>query len=466
MKLENRLFQIWLSLRCPVVDDEVRDLLKNYGSPYELYAADDSEISGLPCSENLKCALRDKDLRQADRILSACQRKDIGVLFWQDKAYPVSFYAIPKPPLLLYYAGRLPDFNRRLCISVVGSRTAGDYAKEAAYQLSYEMAAAGVVVISGMALGVDAVASAGALASGGTTVAVLACGVDIAYPASHSLLREEIMASGAVISEYPPGTRVDRHHFPARNRLISGLSQGTLVVQAAQGSGALITAAHAAEQGRDIFALPGQMRDKASEGTNLLLRDGATFVQDVSDILNKYAVLFADVLDMKALQSARKKSRLDEAFCQSLQVHCKQEMGDVATPSEQPTRPTQTAQPTRSTQPAQSTRLTSPQTKPTTPVVEKKPPSPVPVARPVTSVPVARPETPPPAREGDRSQEILDTLTERQRKMFEVLPLDRALSIDQIVREGFTVPEVLANMTILASKGLVSVLPGSLYIRA
>lgn len=444
MKLEERLFQIWLSLRCRVVDATVRELLKNYGSPYELYAASDMEICGMPCSESMKEALRDKDLSEANRILDACKSNNIEVLFWQEEKYPISLGSINDPPLLLYYVGQLPDLNRKLCVSVVGSRTAGDYARRAAYQISYEMATVGTVVVSGMALGVDAIASAGALAGGGETVAVLACGVDLVYPASHRKLRDAIIKRGAVISEYPPGTLVEKHHFPARNRIISGLSQGTLIVQAAQGSGALITANDALEQGRNVFALPGQMNDKAAEGTNMLLRDGAIFVQDVMDILGKYEVLFADVLKMKALHGARKHSELDEDFCQELGVRCKQDFADESTPPRS----------------SRSSRSSS---------TRKDPPVPKVIYETKTEVQKAPVEAKPqalPYREGDNSEMILSTLTERQRQMFALLPLDRAVPVGYLVKEGFTTPEVLANMTILASKGLVSVLPGSLYIRA
>lgn len=444
MKLEKRLFQIWLSLRCSVADTTVRELLNNYGSPYELYAADDMEISGMPCNDTLKEALRDKDLSEADRILADCKAQNMGILFYQDEAYPMSLRAIKDPPLLLYYAGKLPDLNRRLCISVIGSRTAGDYAREAAYQLSYELGAVGVVVISGMALGVDALASAGALAGGGETVAVLACGADMAYPLSHRKLRKEIIKKGAVISEYPPGTKVERHYFPARNRIISGLSQGTLVVQAAQGSGALITAEYAAEQGRDIFALPGQMSDKSSVGTNLLLRDGATFVQDVTDILRRYEALFSDVLKLKVLGKAKASSRFNEAFCEELEIRCKQDMVD---PSPTPITEGKNKEPIRP-RPAES-HPPRPSSHHTERASQASPP--------VSSAP---------PRAGDSSEEILASLTERQRQMFALLPLDRAVPVGYLVKAGFTIPEVLANMTILASKGLVSVLPGSLYIRA
>ncbi len=451
MKAEKHLFEIWLSLRCPVATAPVRELLTAYGSPYELYAAGEREIAAMPCSHAVKKALLDKDLSEADRILEACRAQNISILFWQDDKYPVSLHAISDPPLLLYVAGKLPDLNRRLCISVVGSRTAEDYAREATYRLSYELSAAGAVIVSGMALGVDALASAGALAGGGETVAVLACGVDIAYPLSHRKLRRAIMEQGAVISEYPPGTPIARWRFPARNRIISGLSQGTLVVQAAQGSGALITAERAAQQGRDIFALPGKVSDKASEGTNLLLRDGATFVQDVTDILGKYETLFADVLSMSALTRAKRSSQLDEAFCARLEIHCKQEMEDAS--KDTPHR-----------------RAAAPAEKPPFPVAEKqapaheqKPPVPQPTRRAETHAPVPPPAAP---REGDSSETVLATLTERQRQMFALLPLDRAVPVGYLVKAGFTTPEVLANMTILASKGLVSILPGSLYIRA
>lgn len=447
MKLENRIFQIWLSLRCPVMNREVLELLHIYGTPYDLYATDEQDIEGMPCSEQLKKNLRAKDLQEATAILRNCEKQKINILFWQDEDYPLSLRAISKAPLLLYYIGDLPDLNRRLCIAMVGSRTAGDYAKAATYRLSYELAAAGVVMISGMALGVDAVSAAGALAAGGTTVAVLACGVDIAYPASHTTLRNEIIKHGVVMSEYPPGTRAERYHFPARNRLISGLSQGTVVVQAAQSSGALITADHALTQGRDLFALPGQMDDKYSQGTNALLHDGAVFVQDVYDILDKYQMLFSDVLDMKALHRAKAKSQLNEAFCRKLHIRCKSDAQETDSHA-QPHKALETDTPAIPTPQRKHTPQVQPQTQPQVPsATPTNPPSPV-------------------NHGGDRSAEILASLSPRQRQMFEVMPLDKAVSVGDIMKEGFTISEVLANMTVLASKGLVSILPGSLYIRA
>ncbi len=439
MKLETRLFQIWLSLRCRTVNHALQACLEAFGTPYDLYAADDAELESVVKDEKLLKALKDKDLTQADRILKDCKEKGISILFWQDEAYPLSLKSIADPPLLLYYMGAWQDINRHLCIGVVGSRTAGEYAKAMAYQLSYELAAVGGIVVSGMALGVDAVAAAGALASGGKTIAVLACGVDIAYPSGHATLKRYVEKKGVVISEYPPGTRAQKYYFPARNRIISGLSQGVLVVQAAKGSGALITADYAIRQGRDVFALPGQVGDKDFEGANQLLRDGAVFVQDVTDILKRYELLFADVLQMSKLKIAKATSAVDEAFCRSLEVQCKRVRENVPTTEE------------RHTIPVASVPKVSPvaKTSATPSVMEERTPPP-----------------PPPKHEGDRSESILATLTDRQREMFEKMPLDKAVDISYMVREGFTVPEVLASMTILASKGLVSLLPGSLYIRA
>src|SRR5581483_6084537 len=201
-----------------------------------------------------------------------------------DPEYPALLGRIYDPPPVLYVQGEL-DPPEHPAIAVVGTRTATSYGKMAAERLSGDLAAAGVTIVSGLALGIDAAAHRGALAAGGRTVAVLGHGLDRTYPSQHSPLAKQIAQHGALVTEFPLGTKPDAVNFPRRNRLISGLTSGTLVVEAGARSGALITAAFAAEQGRDVYAVPGSIFSPASEGTNGLIRDGAAPVTRVGDVL-------------------------------------------------------------------------------------------------------------------------------------------------------------------------------------
>lgn len=191
------------------------------------------------------------------------------------------------PPKLLNIWGTLPDFNVHPPVAVVGSRKPSDYGQTAAYELSKKLAEAGFCIVSGLAYGIDSIAHRACVENGGVTVAVLGSGVDNIYPASHKKLAEQIVATGGtVISEYEMGALPLKHHFPERNRIISGLSLGILVVEAAIDSGTLITARSALEQGREVFAVPGHIGEVNSAGTHKLIRDGAALVESAQDIID------------------------------------------------------------------------------------------------------------------------------------------------------------------------------------
>lgn len=196
---------------------------------------------------------------------------------------------IADPPDTLYYSGTLPD-ARRPAVAIVGTRKPTAYGKEVTHRLAYELAKKGVIIISGMALGVDGIAHRGALEAGGTTIAVLGNGLDDFYPRSHRQLGEDIIKSGgAILSEYPEGTPAYPVHFLRRNRIVSGLSDGIIITEAARRSGTLNTAAHALEQNKEIFVVPGNITSPLSAGCNALLRQGATPVTSAEDILELIA---------------------------------------------------------------------------------------------------------------------------------------------------------------------------------
>jgi len=222
-----------------------------------------------------------------DSVLARVEALGLRVLTWESPDYPTLLRNIAQPPPVLYVKGAMIPTDE-FAVAVVGTRHASAYGKEVARRLAQGLAENGVTVISGLALGIDGIAHRAALEAGGRTVAVLACGLDTVYPYSHRELAERIVASGALVSDYPVGTRPEAVNFPPRNRLISGLSLGTLVVEAGIKSGALITARFALEQGRETFAVPGNIYNQSSGGTNALIQAGeAKLVTSVDDILEE-----------------------------------------------------------------------------------------------------------------------------------------------------------------------------------
>ncbi len=224
-----------------------------------------------------------------DRELERIERSRIEVVTLVDAAYPPLLKQVPDAPPLLYVLGSLRPADQ-LALAVVGTRRASPYGKQVCERLVSEVAGRGVTIVSGLARGIDAVAHRAALDAGGRTIAVIGCGVDVVYPPEHAGLSREIAANGAVISDYPLGSTPDAGNFPARNRIISGMSRATLVVEAGETSGALITATYAVEQGRDVLAVPGSIFASGCIGTNRLIQQGAKLVQGVEDIFDELNV--------------------------------------------------------------------------------------------------------------------------------------------------------------------------------
>ncbi len=225
---------------------------------------------------------------RARRELALLVPSDISLLSCTSPQYPPALLSIADPPVLLYCRGSLSCLEHT-ALAIIGSRSATEYGKRVSAKLATQLAALGITVVSGAAYGIDASAHRGALDAGGATVAVLGCGIDVVYPRPHSGLYQEIVDSGLLLSEYPLGTPPEGFRFPARNRIISGLVRGVIVVEATRKSGSLITAALAVEQGRDVFAVPGRIDSPKSAGTHCLIQQGACLVQSVDDILAEIA---------------------------------------------------------------------------------------------------------------------------------------------------------------------------------
>ncbi len=241
-------------------------------------------------------SLLDRDLREAERIGQSCAEKGIRIICRQDADYPERLANIMDPPMVLYVLGSLPPVDRRITIGVVGTRRTSDYGLKMAEQLGRGLAEAGAVVVTGLAEGIDSMAAKGALKGHGRIIGVLGTGTDVVYPSWNGKLQNTVAEVGALVSEYPPGTKPTKYSFPQRNRIISGLCLGVAVVQAPERSGSLITAARAQEQGRDVFVVPGAVDDPGFQGSNALIRDGAQLIRSGADILEEYGFRYPDLL--------------------------------------------------------------------------------------------------------------------------------------------------------------------------
>ncbi len=263
-------------------------LLAAFGNPQEVFRATPKALGRIEgIGPQVVAALRrfdwkkrvEEELRQAGQL-------GVDLVTWEDPNYPERLQQIYDPPPLLYVRGSLHTEDRA-AVAVVGSRYPTQYGQAAAQRIARGLSQRGVTVVSGLARGVDSCAHQSALNAGGRTLAVLGCGIDIIYPPENEELFERIASRGAVVSEFPFGTPPDRDHFPIRNRIISGLSLGVVVVEATLRSGSLITARFALEQGREVFAVPGNVDSARSDGTNRLIRDGAKLVMQAEDILEE-----------------------------------------------------------------------------------------------------------------------------------------------------------------------------------
>jgi len=282
----------WLMLQTidGVGDRTLLKLIHKFGTPERALRASLDDLIQAGCNQELAASIQRgpaSDLRrQIDAQVKTVHRLKVTTLTLFDHAYPARLKAIPDPPPLLYVSGNLSSHDD-IAVAVVGGRRATPSGRIVTEEIAKELAACGVTVVSGLARGIDAAAHRGALAGKGRTIAVLGCGIDRTYPTEHQNLRRSIESHGAVISELPIGAAPQSHHFPRRNRIISGLSFGVLVSEAATDSGSLITAKLALEQGRDVFAVPGSIKEAACRGSNRLIKEGAKLIEGAQDVLDE-----------------------------------------------------------------------------------------------------------------------------------------------------------------------------------
>ena len=282
-------YDIWLTLALGYASPKPKAIHKLYHSIKEFYEGGEREwlLSGVLTQKDI-ASLTKTPLSKAMDIIARCEASGISVISLEDDDYPEKLAEIYDPPAVLYVKGKLPDFSTRLTIAMVGTRKATVYGKMASHLISGSLAKVGAIIVSGGAVGIDSLSHIGAMEAGGTTVCVLGCGINYPYLMENKKMRDEIALSGALVSAYPPDYPSGKYTFPERNRIISGLSDGVVVIEAGVKSGSLITARLAMEQGRDVFAVMGNITSPYSQGTNALIKDGAVPVTDFTDITGYY----------------------------------------------------------------------------------------------------------------------------------------------------------------------------------
>jgi DNA processing protein len=418
------LYWIWLSL-CISPGSKASDILLEYfeESAQKIYEASKEEYDKLDLSEDVKARLMMKGSEEARQVLFWCNDHGVRLLAYDDPAFPMRLRRIGRRPVLLYCKGKEIDFNDNLLIAMVGTRRMTSYGQRSAYTISHDLSCAGAVVVSGLALGVDAVCHKGALDAGGDTVAVLGCGIDITYPKENFELMERIEKRGLVISEFRPGSRPSRTSFPIRNRIISGLCQGTMIVEADKQSGAMITAKCALSQGRDLFSLPGMVGEQNSEGTNALLREGAIPVTSAADLLGDYSLLYPHRIFMEQIPVYHPEIVLST--------------------------------PTRSAAPRGRTKKKSEDPTAEAPKAEKKSSPKKEDLIPESEEILPKPQKERPSGANELTNKLFDLFEEAE----------APLSADQLAtKSGASISAVMTTLTILEIRGYVTALPGGRFI--
>lgn len=286
------IYYIWLSSTLHAGSKTPKILLEHFGSIEKVFEADKESLKDLSLASGDIQALCNKNLDNAKKYYEYCEKNKIGILCYEDPYYPERLKIIDNPPPMFYYKGRLLHLDDFPCFTMVGTRSCSERGFRLAYESGYDAASKGAVIVNGLALGIDGACIAGALDANGYAIGLLGCGIDRIYPYGNKDLFERLSATGLILTEFPPFSEPKGTNFPVRNRVMSALSLATVVFEADASSGAMITAKHALEQGRRIFAVPGKPYDKTYSGPLELIKDGATVFTEADDILTEYSMSF------------------------------------------------------------------------------------------------------------------------------------------------------------------------------
>ncbi|MCI8386929.1 MAG: DNA-protecting protein DprA [Clostridiales bacterium] len=478
--MEDTIYWIWLAMKCGAGSAEGIKLLSHFGSAKAIYEATyDELLVSNKCDNSFIKKLNDRDLDKASNVMNYCFNNNIHIITCASEDYPHRLYPLYNRPLVLYTRGKIEHLNEKFCVGVIGTRTMTNYGKQATFDLVRNLCGYHAVIVSGAAYGADAVANHTALYFEGETIAVLGSGVDVPYPYDNKELINRIAENGMVISEYLPTATPTKSTFPIRNRIISGLSDALVVTEAGERSGALITARHAREQGRNVYAIPGNIDVPGSKGVNQLIRDGASICTCAEDIVDDFALKRGLKRDERVFNSDQflhfneiaRSRNLSQSFERAEANHKNIKINSITTNGiphfgykkndsnltdyrsgesiKNPDNPPNNASVARTENKNDDEKNAKQVTK-----------------KPTTNVKIAEAET----SNDDTLSEIVNSrefiyskLSEVQKRVFDAIPDDEAIAPDKIVQTGISTGDVLSSLTMLELHSAIEMLPGGIY---
>ncbi|MBP5245388.1 MAG: DNA-processing protein DprA [Clostridia bacterium] len=439
MEFENLhdLYYIWLSSVLNPGNSSAKILLEYFDSIEDLFGADAQAYMYAGISEKDAKRLENKDLTLANEYLAYCRKDHLGLLCYDNPYYPQRLKKIENPPALLYYRGRVEHLDDYPLIAMVGTRSCSERGYRQAYATAYKAASYGAVIVTGLAVGIDSACTRGALDADAYNIGVLGCGIDRIYPWQNKDLFYRLSARGLIISEFAPFSRPEGTNFPIRNRVISGLGVATVIFEANERSGALITADHALYQGRQIFAIPGAVDNSLYAGPLGLIKSGAIVFTEAEDIVSEYSLMFPHRINVDRKVGVPEKlikKAVENAFLDNILVPDKEnEQNRVL---EKPARAKKRAE------------------------VKKEPPK--------GEIPVSMPQfeekganTPAPKAENPN----VSALSAQEKAIYDMFKQKEVLSADEIAEKGIKIDDALSSLTLLEVYGLIEMLPGGNYRR-
>ena len=415
--MDKKLIWVWLSLHFGAGSDIYSKLIEYFGCEQDIYDSDDSDMAIIDwLTESQKRKLLDKNLEHTEEITEWCLENDVEIIAYSDPSYPSSLKRLRDFPAVLYCKGDFPNFDEEPSISVVGTRSMTTYGQKMAYEFGYTLARGGAITVSGMARGIDGTVAVGTLNALKTTVAVLGSGIDVIYPREHRALMGRIIDYGAVITEFPPHTPPNSRNFPIRNRIITGISDATVIVEADENSGAMISARLAIKQEKILFALPGPTKMHTSKGTNLLLKEEKALVaRHALDILENLVEQYPDKID---LAKAKQRPKFSKSMLKPIDEDDKSDLQRKAKEAKR-----------------------------------------------ATIKAVKRFEEILPSEANDEQLDFSE-LTEIQAVICKSMSLNKTYSVDELVDlTTFTASVIMTELSLLEIEGIVQQMPGSVYLR-
>lgn len=466
MTNESILYYIWLGSKLYPGSATPKLLLEKLEDIRYIYDATREEYEALGVPPNDCIQLCDKDLEDAKRYLDYCEKEHIGLLTYNHPYYPGRLRSIDSPPPLLYYRGRVDLIDDFPCFAMVGTRSCSEKGFRAAYRTAYTSAVCGAVVINGLALGCDTACIRGALDAGGYAIGLLGCGIDRIYPSQNRELFYRLSRQGLILSEFPPFTQPEGRNFPVRNRIISALSVATVVFEAGEGSGALITATHALNQGRRVFAVPGSVSDPLYRGPLSLLKEGARVFTEAADFLTEYSLMYPHrllVSQRVTVPIENENAAVLEAFS-VLEKAPAEKPRTLPKPQHSSPRPKVTkAKKERNVEKSEKSEKAE---KSSERAVQKA------VLSPSEAAPSVHTESPSgasPEKAAIKKEENtpdLSMLSPEEMKIYSLFTAQDMWTVDEIVAKGVKIDDALSSLTLLEVYGLVRSLPGGRYERS